>query len=156
MQKLNLPEFDHRIKNSEGSLYIFDAFRKKHVRLTPEEWVRQNFAHYLINKLGYPKSLIQTEYSIKLNNLTKRADILASDRMGQPLLIVECKAPNIKIDQKAFDQIAVYNMKLKVEILVVTNGLKHYSCRIDSVNKSYEFLEEIPEYEGPSTSSGNV
>jgi len=146
MQELNLPKYDLNIKRQDNDLYVFDIFRKKYLKLTPEEWVRQNFAHYLINKLNYPETLIQTEYSLKINSLTKRADILTSNRNGEHLLIVECKAPSVKIDQKAFDQIAVYNMKLNVPILIVTNGLSHYCCKMDHENNSYIFMEEIPEF----------
>ena len=146
MDKLNLPECELTIRKKEDGLYIHDIFRKRYVKLTPEEWVRQNFAHYLINILHYPASLIQTEYNITLNGLKKRADIVANNRTGIPVLIVECKATSIKLTQNVFDQIAVYNMNLGVKFLVVTNGMNHYACTIDHVEKEYKFLEEIPDF----------
>lgn len=146
MIKLNLPTYSFKFKNKENKLYIFDNFRKKYVILTPEEWVRQNFILYLIEERKYPKSLIGIEKEFKINNLSKRFDILIFDKMGLPYIIIECKAPQIKITQDTFDQIARYNLRLKAKYLIVTNGLEHFFCSLDHENMKYDFLKEIPSY----------
>ena len=146
MEKLNLPTYSFNIKLIEQRKYIFDFIRKKFVILTPEEWVRQNFLKYLVEEKNFPASLIAVEKELKLNSLSKRTDAVVYDRKGNPFLIVECKATSVKIDQKVFDQIARYNMKLEVDFLVVTNGLEHYCCKLDYENQKYSFLKEIPLY----------
>lgn len=146
MEELNLPEFNFRIRKKNGKEEIFDFLRKKFVSLTPEEWVRQNFIMFLIKEKGYPESLITVEKSLMLNNLLKRTDIVIYSNTGFPKLIVECKATSVKITQKTFDQIARYNMTLKVDYLIVTNGLTHYICQIDYKKQSYYFLKEVPFY----------
>ncbi len=146
MQKLNLPEQTFRFKKEEDKTYIFDDFRKKFVVLTPEEWVRQNFLMYLTNELDFPKSLISVEAGLKLYQRIKRTDIVVYDKQGSPVLIVECKAPEIKIDEKVFDQIVRYNMALQVNYLIVTNGLNHYCCQLDYEKNTYNFLKTIPNY----------
>lgn len=146
MQELNFPKFSFRFKNSENKLVIFDEIRKKFVVLQPEEWVRQHCIQYLINLKNYPKSLINVEKELVLNNLKKRYDIVVFKPNGNLQLIVECKAPNIKITQEVFDQIARYNMTLNASYLMVTNGVNHYYCQIDSEKQCYIFLEDIPNY----------
>ena len=146
MQKLNLPEYSFRIKTTEGKSFIFDSLRKKHVRLTPEEWVRQNFVQFLIAEKKYPVSLIAVEAGVKVNNNPQRADLIIFNRTGNPLLVAEFKAPEVKIDQKAFDQIVRYNMQLKVPFLIVSNGLQHYCCKINYDDNAYAFMNEIPEF----------
>ncbi len=146
MINLNLPSYSFKIKNKENKLYIFDIIRKKNIMLTPEEWVRQHFIHYLIEEKKYPKSLIAVEKQLTINNLSKRTDILIFDNKGLPNIIVECKAPSIKISQNTFDQIARYNLKLKAKYLIVTNGLQHYYCKMDHQKMQYDFLKEIPIY----------
>ena len=126
---------------------ILDQIRRKFVRLTPEEWVRQNFVQYLINEGKYPPGLIAIEIMFSLNKLKRRVDILIHDRQGRPVMIVECKEPEVKIDEKVFDQIVAYNMALKVPYIVVTNGIDHYACRIDHAENKWEFLMVIPLYE---------
>ena len=126
MKRLNLPTYSFNIKLIEQRKYIFDFIRKKFVILTPEEWVRQNFLRYLVEEKKYPASLIFVEKEFKLNNLSKRSDAVVYDRMGRPVLIMEFKAPEVKIDQKVFDQIARYNLKLQVKYLIVSNGVGHY------------------------------
>ena len=126
---------------------ILDPIRKKYVRLTPEEWVRQNFVQYLIHEGKYPAGLIAIEIMSKFNNLKNRIDILVHDRSGNPVMIVECKSPDIKIDDEVFDQIVRYNMGFRVPYLIVTNGMDHYACKIDVENNKYEFLLVIPLYE---------
>jgi len=146
MKKLNLPTFEANIKNINNKLSIFDDFRKKFVTLSPEEWVRQHFAHFLVNKKHFPKGLLAMEYAFKLETRQKRVDILAFSQMGQPLLVVECKAADVPIDQNVFDQIARYNMAFKVEYLIVTNGIQHFACKLDYNTLSYKFIEEVPDF----------
>jgi hypothetical protein len=146
MQKLNLPEYSFRIKTTEGKTLIFDSLRKKFVRLTPEEWVRQNFVQFLIIEKNYSVSLIVIEASVKVNNNPQRADLVVFDRSGNPALVAEFKAPEVKISQQTFDQIVRYNMQLKVPFLIVSNGLEHYCCRINYDDNLYAFLAEIPEF----------
>ena len=146
MQKLNLPEYSFRIKTTEGKSFIFDSLRKKYVRLTPEEWVRQNFVQFLIVEKKYSVSLIAVEAGVKVNNNPQRADLVIFDRSGNPALVAEFKAPEVKISQPAFDQIVRYNMQLKVKFLIVSNGLVHFCCRINYADNSYAFLPEIPDF----------
>lgn len=147
MQRLNLPTYNFKIKNSQNKTLIFDKLRKKYVVLTPEEWVRQHFIHFLIEEKKYPVTLIAIEKQLIINNLKKRTDILIFNRKGNPEIIIECKAPSIKISQDTFDQIARYNLKLKARFLIVTNGLSHFYCKMDFKNKTYHFLKEIPNYQ---------
>jgi len=146
MEKLNLPQYDFRIRKKEHKLEIFDTFRKKFVALTPEEWVRQNFLMYLVKEKDYPASLISVEAGLKLYNRIKRTDIVVYNNNAKPVLIVECKAPDVPISQKTFDQIARYNMVLKVNYLIVTNGLNHYCCHLDYENNTIKYLKDIPDY----------
>ncbi len=125
---------------------IFDIIRKKFVMLTPEEWVRQHFIHYLIDHLGYSKGLIRVEFGIQYNELPKRPDILVYDREGRPYALVECKAPDVKITQKTFEQAATYNRVVKARYLMTTNGMEHYCCTIDHDKGSYGFLKDIPKF----------
>lgn len=146
MEKLNLPVYEFRIKTEEKKQFIFDIARRKYVTLTPEEWVRQHIIHYLTKEKKYPSQLIAVETSIKVNKLERRCDIILFDNTGKPLIIVECKAPSVKISQGTFNQIASYNLKLRVNYLLVTNGLNHFCCEMDYENNSYKFITEIPEY----------
>jgi len=126
---------------------VLDVYRKRFVKLTPEEEVRQRFARYLVEEKGYPASLILTEYALKLNKLSRRCDILVHKPAGHPALLVECKAPEVSISQATFDQVARYNLAFRVSYLIVTNGLKHYCCLIDFETEEIRFLSEIPAYE---------
>jgi len=146
MEKLNLPTYQFRIKSNENKTLIFDKLRKKYLVLTPEEWVRQHFVYFLIEEKKYPTSLIALEKQLTINNRKKRTDILVFDKNGAHDIIVECKAPSIKISQDTFDQIAKYNLKLKANYLIVTNGLQHFYCKMDFKNETYIFLKEIPNY----------
>ena len=146
MQQLNLPTYQFKIKSSENKQLIFDKIRKKYVVLTPEEWVRQSFIEYLIVEKKYPISLIAVEKQVVVNKLKKRFDILIFDKKGNHNIIIECKSPKIKITQETFDQISRYNLQLKAEYLIVTNGLEHYYCTLDILNEQYSFLKNIPDY----------
>lgn len=146
MIKLNLPNYKFKLKSSENKTLIFDNLRKKYFVLTPEEWVRQHFVQFLIDEKKYPVSLIAIEKQLTINNRKKRTDILVFNTDGNADIIVECKAPQIKITQATFDQIARYNLKLKANYLIVTNGLDHFYCKMDFEKETYIFLKEIPTY----------
>lgn len=148
MQTLCLPVYETRIRTGRnGNPEIFDPIRKKFVRLTAEEWVRQHFLNFLTTVKNYPASLITVEASLTYNRQLKRCDILVYGLNRNPLLVVECKAPNVEITQDVFDQVAMYNMTLTVEYLVVTNGMRHFACKIDQQKKSYGFLRDVPGYQ---------
>ena len=146
MQKLNFPSYIFRFKNSENKVSIFDEIRKKFIILTPEEWVRQHVVQFLMVEKKYPKSLINVEKVLKVNGLRKRYDIVVYNPDGTIYILVECKAPEVKISQATFDQIARYNMTMNAQFLTVTNGLHHYFCQMDFENEKYEFLRELPNY----------
>jgi len=146
MQRLNLPEYQFNIKQKDKSYIILDILRKRWVTLTPEEWVRQNFVRYLIEDRQFPAELMNNEISLTQNGIKRRCDTLVTDSRGEPIVIVEYKAPSIEISQKTFDQIVRYNMVLKARYLIISNGMRHYCCRIDYENNSYSYLEEIPTY----------
>src|SRR5690606_31173663 len=138
-QKLNFPDFSFRFKNSENKVLVFDEIRKKFIVLTPEEWVRIHVVQFLIQEKNFPKSLINVEKVIKINGLTKRYDVVVFQPNGSIFLVVECKQPNVPINQIVFDQIARYNLTLKADYLMVTNGLNHYFCQMDFEKESYLF-----------------
>jgi len=146
MQRLNFPIYNFRFKNSENKVSIFDEIRKKFIILTPEEWVRQHVVHYLMNEKKYPKSLINVEKVLTVNGLRKRYDVVVFNSDGSIHILVECKAPEVRISQATFDQIARYNMTMKARFLKVTNGLSHYYCQMDFKNEKYEFLTGLPDY----------
>ena len=147
LEKLNLPEYGTRIRQDAGDrLNIFDPVRRRYVRLTAEEWVRQHMLNFLIHHKGYPMGLMAVEAPLTYDRRKKRCDILVYSRQGNPVLIVECKAPAVEITQDVFDQIALYNFNLKVQYLVVTNGIRHYTCRMDPGVHNWRFLDGIPEY----------
>ena len=145
--KLNLPSYPLRIERTPSGLCIFDQLRKKSVALTPEEWVRQNFTAHLINALGYPAALMANEVGLKLNGTLRRSDTVVWDRHGRPLVIVEYKAPSVRITQRTVDQIARYNIVFQAPYLLISNGLQHICCELDLQTRSYKFLPEIPAYE---------
>lgn len=146
MQKLNLPEYTFSIRSGKPGQLIFDSIRKKYVRLTPEEWVRQNFIQFLVSEKKYSPALLAVETGVNVNNNPQRADLIVFDRQGNPAMVVEFKAPEVKITQQTFDQVARYNMPLKVKFLIVSNGLQHYCCQIDYASGTYTFLPDIPEF----------
>ena len=147
MKTLNLPSYRFTIKEENKKTKIFDAIRKKFLVLTPEEWVRQHIVRFLVEEKGFPANLIALERGLKLNGLQKRTDILVYSKSGQPILMVECKAPSIKIDQQVFDQIGRYNITFKLPYLLITNGMEHFCAKIDFINKNFSFLNDIPNYE---------
>jgi hypothetical protein len=143
---LELPPYPFKITDDNGQLTLFDVIRKRNIILTPEEWVRQHFVQYLILQKKYPKTLIKLEGGHKLHGLTRRSDIVVYNKGGGKILLVECKAPSVPIDQHVFDQVARYNMVHRVGLIAVTNGLQHYFCRINFDDGSYRFIEELPAY----------
>ena len=144
--QLNLPAYSFRLTQKEGQSYIFDAYRRRWVKLTPEEWVRQHFMRFLAEEKHYPVSLMAIEHSLRFNQQNFRADAIVFSTSGKALLLIECKAPEVKITQKVFDQIVRYNFKFQVDFLMVTNGLTHFCCKIDKENQTYVYLKEIPDY----------
>ena len=146
MKKLNFPVYSFRFKNSENKVAIFDEIRKKFILLTPEEWVRQHTVQFLLQDKKFPKSYINVEKLIKINDLSKRYDIVVFQPNGDIFLLIECKAPEVPISQNTFDQIARYNLVLKAKYLMVTNGLNHYFCQMDFEKEQYTFLKELPAY----------
>lgn len=142
--QIEFSKYDLRTKTENNIQYIFDIIRKKHVVLTPEEWVRQHIIHYLLFDHQFPKSLISVEKKLMLNELTKRTDIVLYNKKGEPVLIVECKAESVPLSQKTFEQIARYNLTLNVPYLWVSNGNTNYLCRIDHILKTFTFLEALP------------
>lgn len=146
MQQLNLPPYEIKIRETDGRRTILDILRRKYVALTPEEWVRQHFVHFLIEQKGYPATLLANEVQLNVGNKLLRADSVLYGSDLHPRMIIEYKAPTVSITQKVFDQISVYNMLLKVDYLVVSNGITHYVCKMNYENQKYFFLREIPEY----------
>lgn len=146
MQKLNFPSYSFRFKNNQNKIAVFDELRKKFVILTPEEWVRQHCVKFLHKEKNYPLSHINVEKQLKISGLTKRYDIVVFEPTGNIQIIVECKAPAIKISQDTFDQIARYNLSLRANFLMVTNGMEHFFCKMDYENENYVFLKELPDY----------
>lgn len=147
MTRLNLPPFEIKLRGTKAQPQIFDILRKKYIALTPEEWVRQHFVHFMVEHKGYPAALMANEIQLKVGEKTLRADSVLYSRDLKPRMIIEYKAPHIPITQKVFDQISIYNMLLHVDYLVVSNGLQHYICKMDYNDKKYLFLEDIPDYE---------
>lgn len=155
LQPLNLPPFEANVKKQDGMVKIMDILRRKFVALTPEEWVRQHFVHFMVEHKGYSPTLMANEVAVTLNGMSRRCDTVVYQQEGlRPLMIVEYKAPHVEITQKVFDQICRYNMVLEVDFLVVSNGLRHYCCQVDAKNGSYAFLEDIPDYDTLKSLSG--
>jgi hypothetical protein len=147
LKELNLPRYSFKITGKEGSEMILDTIRRKYVKLTPEEWVRQHFIRYLVNEGKYPPGLLGIESYFSLFKVKRRMDILVHNREGKPVMIVECKAPDVKLNDEVFDQIVTYNLELKVPYIIVTNGMDHYACKLKADESGYEHLYVIPLYE---------
>jgi len=146
MWQLNLPEYNFRIKKQDEKLLIFDSQRKRYVSLTPEEWVRQHFIRFMIEVKGYPSAHLAIEKQLNMNGMKKRCDAILYNTEAMPIMIIEFKAPNISISQATFDQVAVYNAKLKVDFFIISNGIEHYCCRVNTQTARFEFFSEIPSY----------
>lgn len=147
MIPLNLPSFNIKLQGTREHPRVFDILRRRYVALTPEEWVRQNFIHYLIESLNYPATLLANEMRLQVGQKQLRADSVLFDTELKPRMIIEYKAPNIAITQKVFDQISTYNLMLHADYLIVSNGMRHYCCKMDYDNNRYMFMNHIPKYE---------
>ena len=146
MENLNLPAYPFRYKIAEQRKYIFDSFRKKYVVLTPEENVRQHFAMYLVHQLGYSQARIGLEVRISTPQLERRSDIVVYNDQFEPVMIVECKAPSVQVSEEVFDQAVRYHMTLRAAFIAVTNGMKHYCCRLEN-DGSWKFVDTFPTWE---------
>ncbi len=147
MQPLNLPVFAYKIQPSQEGYYIFDVIRKKYVRLTPEEWVRQHFLHYLTGHLSYPPALIRLEQRVQYNHLQQQPDIVVYDRSVKPWLLVECKAPHVHLSHDVWGQIARYNAHFNAQLLAITNGLEHFCWQLDYEQGKHTLLPAIPPFD---------
>lgn len=143
---LNLPYYPIRLKEVNKQIFVLDVLRKKYLRLTPEEWVRQHWIEHLAQTGGYPKSLMQSESGLILHEQKKRSDLVIFNTKGERILLAEFKSPTVKISQNAFDQIARYNIVYKIPLLLISNGLDHFYCKIDFKQKNYTFLKKLPQY----------
>jgi hypothetical protein len=146
MNELNLPSFDVKIRGTREKPEIYDFLRRRYVALTPEEWVRQHFVHWLVDQKGYPKGLLGNEVALKCGDKTLRCDSILYNKEAQPLMIIEYKAPTVAVTQRVFSQISTYNLLLHVDYLLVSNGVQHYCCKMDYENQTYVFLNDIPTY----------
>lgn len=146
MLQLNLPNYNFKLKKEKEKDFIFDVFRKKYIKLTSEEWVRQNVLMYLINEKKYPQNLIAVEKSLTIGGKKLRFDALVYDKTGSPMVLIEFKAPQVDLTQEVFDQAAVYNFRLKVPYLLLSNGLVHHFCKVDIEQNRYIFSELIPDF----------
>jgi hypothetical protein len=147
MFRLNLPQYEIKISEKDGKRMIFDFLRKKYVALTPEEWVRQHFTHYLVEHKGYPKGLLGNEIELQIGDKRLRCDSILYNKVARPQMIIEYKAPTVPLQQKVFDQVSAYNLLLRVDYLIISNGMEHYCCKMDYEHQKYLFLQEIPDYE---------
>ncbi len=146
MNGLNLPPYNIIVREAAGRRQIHDFLRRKYVALTPEEWVRQHFVHYLVEHLGYPRGLVGNEIELRVGEKRMRCDTVVYDRSLRPLMIVEYKSPEVELTQRVLDQVLAYNSVLQVGYVVVSNGLRHFCCRLDNVQHGYTFIDAIPPY----------
>ena len=147
MYELNLPKYEIQLRGTREKPEIFDFLRRRYVKLTPEEWVRQHFEHWLVEHKGYPKGLLGNEIELQVGEKKLRCDSILYDSNAHPVMIIEYKAPTIALSQKVFDQISAYNLLLHVDYLMMSNGIEHYCCQMDYERNCYYFLQDIPDYE---------
>lgn len=141
---LNLPSFEPQLQRENDKYFIFDSLRKKFLALTPEEWVRQHWINFLIEHQGYPKGLISLEKGLKYNQLQKRTDLVVFDRNGNPYLLIECKAPEIELNQKVLQQALTYRSSLLTPYIILSNGLKHISLEFEKNQKKFIQSQNFP------------
>ncbi|MBL6669042.1 MAG: type I restriction enzyme HsdR N-terminal domain-containing protein [Flavobacteriaceae bacterium] len=146
MLKLNFPDCDIKVKLKQNKPYVFDVVRKKWIRLTPEEWVRTHCIQFLNQQKNFPISLLRIEQQFNVFDRQKRFDLIACNSKQEPLVLVECKSPEVKIRQNTFDQLSRYNVVLKSPYSMITNGLNHYFYTVNFDNQSFQFIEELPNY----------
>ena len=156
MVQLNLPPYNIKVKNEDGRRKIFDILRRKYFVITPEEWVRQHFIHFLIDHKGYPVRLLANEVALSVGDKVIRADSVLYDKNLSPRMIIEYKAPHIKLTQKVFDQISAYNLLLHVDYLIVSNGIETYICKMDYAQQTYVFLETVPDYKSLDSNNSKI
>ncbi|MBI1836701.1 MAG: type I restriction enzyme HsdR N-terminal domain-containing protein [Flavobacteriia bacterium] len=147
MHALSLPKANLKLSKKGDLIFVWCIARKKTLLLSPEEWVRQHVIHYLVNHLRVPLGLIASEYSLKINKLSRRCDIVVFSKNNNPVLLVECKSVDVALNEKIFHQIAQYNFKLSVDYLMMTNGIHHVFCKIDRANNQLIYLENLPQYD---------
>ena len=147
IRQLNLPPYDCQLRRTDDKTYIYDTLRRRYVALTPEEWVRQHFVHFMVQHLGYPAALMANEVELRCGAKRLRCDTVLYSPTLQPRMIMEYKSPKVAVTRKVFDQIAAYNLLLHVDYLVVSNGLEHYCMKMDYDNQKYLPLEQLPRYE---------
>lgn len=146
MQPLNLPPYPFKIFKEGEKYKILDPIRKKRLVLTPEEWVRQHMVMYLINEKKFPAGLLKLETGVKYHQRFGRTDALFLNRDGSPLVLIECKAPGIKIDRETFYQVARYNSAFESPYVIMTNGLEHMVIHIAIQERKILSLTDLPEY----------
>ena len=146
MNELNLPTYDVKLRGTREKPEILDFLRKRYVSLTPEEWVRQHFTHWLVEHKGYPQGLLGNEIALKCGEKTLRCDSILYNKEMRPIMIIEYKAPTVSVTQRVFHQISAYNLLLHVDYLVVSNGIQHYCCQMDYEQKTYVFQPDIPDF----------
>ena len=151
---LNLPPYEINVREQNGRRQIFDFLRRRYVALTPEEWVRQHFVHFLVEHKGYPKGLLANELELRVGEKRLRCDTVLYDRALHPQMIIEYKAPDITLTQRVFEQITTYNLLLHVDYLIISNGCQHYCCRMNYEQRSYQFLSDIPDYSTLTNDNG--
>jgi type I site-specific restriction endonuclease len=154
LPQLNLPPFQPKIRQSDERTEIFDLARKAWVALTPEEWVRQHFLNYLIVEKQVPSGLLAVEKQIKVNRLSKRCDVVVYSHDARPLMIVECKAPGVKISREVYEQAVRYNLSLNIRFMVLTNGLNHHCLQLDYQKNTTTAMAHIPAYAEMEKSPG--
>lgn len=146
VDSLDFPAYPFQIEERAGKLFVLDPVRRKWVPLLPEEWVRQHVMQFLIREKGFPAGLLAVEKGFQFQGMPRRADVIAYDRNGEPALMVECKAPDVPIDQAVFDQIARYNRVIRARYLFVTNGVRHYCSKIDWEARTHRFIDTVPAF----------
>ncbi len=146
MNELTLPPFDYKVRGTREKPEIYDFLRKRYVALTPEEWVRQHFTHWLVEHKGYPAGLLGNEIALRCGDKVLRCDSILYDLTARPRMIIEYKAPTVSLTQRVFDQVSAYNLLLHVDYLMVSNGRQHFCCRMDYERRSYSLLDSIPDY----------
>lgn len=145
--QLNFPAYPLKLRSAQDKQEVWDVVRKLWVVLTPEEWVRQHTIHYLHIECGCPLGLVSVEKGLRVNGMFRRSDVVVYNRLGNAILLVECKAPEVKIEPSVFDQAARYNLQLLVPYLLITNGVNHYCCKIDHSSGTIAYLKNLPMFE---------
>ena len=144
---VDFPSYDFKVQSIGGKDQIFDPCRKKWVLLTPEEWVRQHMISFLVQYRNYPKGLFSLEKEVMYNSLQKRFDILVLDRVGNPFLLIECKAPEVKLSKKTVEQVAIYNKTIGAAFMGISNGRQHLFLKYNFEVNNYEQISDLPQFQ---------